>query len=168
MEVQSLIEANANAFRTLRLRALREHPEAFVASYEEEEKESLESAAKRLRASSRQDLFFGAFSDGQLVGIASFSHPQNIKIQHTGHIGEMYVVPEARGRGIGRALLNKIIDHARTIQELEDLILWVTLCNEPARNLYASAGFELVCIEPRYIKLDDRYFDVACMILRVQ
>lgn len=54
----------------------------------------------------------------------------------------MAILPEARGRGGGRALLAAIVDHARRCgaHKLE-LEVWPT--NAPAIALYVSEGFEL-------------------------
>jgi putative acetyltransferase len=54
----------------------------------------------------------------------------------------MAILPEARGRGGGRALLEAIIDHARSCgaHKLE-LEVWPD--NVPAIALYTSAGFEI-------------------------
>ncbi len=59
--------------------------------------------------------------------------------ERRGYVIEVCVVPEHRGRGLGRALLT----HALTAFHAENAIgaqLWVTLEN-PARNLYESLGF---------------------------
>lgn len=54
----------------------------------------------------------------------------------------MAILPEARGRGGGRALLEAIVEHARSCgaHKLE-LEVWVD--NARAIALYASAGFEV-------------------------
>lgn len=54
----------------------------------------------------------------------------------------MSLVPEGRGRGGGRALLEAAIDHARTVGAHKvELEVWPD--NEPAIGLYRSAGFEV-------------------------
>src|SRR5687767_3199565 len=104
--IRMLTEADAPVFRTLRLRALRDHPEAFGSSLEEEEQEPVEQAAERLRASSPDRCIFGAVVAGQLAGFAAFSRHARPKTAHRAHIGGMYVAPEARRVGAGRALLD--------------------------------------------------------------
>jgi NAD(P)-dependent dehydrogenase (short-subunit alcohol dehydrogenase family) len=65
--VRELTEADAEEFLALRLRALREHPEAFGSSYEEWRDRAIAEIARRLR----EPLGFtlGAF-DRRLVGMA--------------------------------------------------------------------------------------------------
>ena len=50
------------------------------------------------------------------------------------------VVPEMRGRGIGRTLLVRLIDQARA-EALPALSLSVSIHNPVAMRLYASLGF---------------------------
>jgi ribosomal protein S18 acetylase RimI-like enzyme len=77
----------------------------------------------------------------------------------------MYVSPESRGRGIGKALLEEAIEQARALPGVEDLILAVTVGNERARSLYLTVGFIPVVIDPRYIKVGERYFGIEWMQL---
>jgi ribosomal protein S18 acetylase RimI-like enzyme len=79
----------------------------------------------------------------------------------------MYVPPESRRRGVGKALMETVIERARTLTGVEDLILAVTVGNEQARALYLKMGFTPVALDPRYIKLGERYFDVEWMQLHL-
>lgn len=63
--------------------------------------------------------------------------------RHEAHIGEikrMYVVPQARGRGLGRQLLQELVARARSLGYTE---LWLETGTEQpeAMALYASEGF---------------------------
>jgi GNAT superfamily N-acetyltransferase len=166
LEIRQLDGQDAERYRLLRLRGLREHPEAFIASYEEEVSTPMEQYAAKLRASTPDDHYLGAFVDGELVGIAHFERQVGIKLRHRAYVGAMYVVPERRGLGIGGTLLERAIDHARTLPDLEELGLWVIIGNERAQALYEAAGFRTFAIEPRAIKIGDRYYDAAGMLLR--
>jgi ribosomal protein S18 acetylase RimI-like enzyme len=168
LAVRRLTEHDAAAYRAVRLRALREHPEAFAASYEEEVEEPVERAAERLRPTSPDRVMvLGAFLDGELVGITALVREWRQKVRHKASIAGMYVAPEARGQGVGKALLSAAITHARSLAELEEVDLWVNTENAPAIALYTSLGFEAYCTEPRSIKAGDRYYDVLAMALRL-
>jgi ribosomal protein S18 acetylase RimI-like enzyme len=52
----------------------------------------------------------------------------------------MWVAPDARGAGVGRALLDAITDWARD-RGCDRLVLSVTETNEIARRAYGACGF---------------------------
>jgi ribosomal protein S18 acetylase RimI-like enzyme len=60
--------------------------------------------------------------------------------RRTAHVTDIYVRPEARNKGIGRALLAGILDPARSAG-LEHVSLEVLIGNSDARRLYERLGF---------------------------
>lgn len=70
--VRLLGPTDAAAYRALRLDALKRHPCAFRASFDEESGQTLEEFAARLEV----DAIFGAFCDGALCGLAGLEIPQ--------------------------------------------------------------------------------------------
>jgi ribosomal protein S18 acetylase RimI-like enzyme len=167
MVLRPLIATDAEAYQGLRLRSLQEHPEAFALALEDEQQTSLETVARRLAQSSTESYILGAFEGETLIGILSFRRWEGLKIRHRASVGGMYVPPESRGRGVGQALLGEAINRAHAITGVEDLVLAVTVGNERARSLYLQAGFTPVAIDPRYIKVGERYFDIEWMQLRL-
>jgi ribosomal protein S18 acetylase RimI-like enzyme len=79
----------------------------------------------------------------------------------------MYVTPELRGRGIGKALLAEAIALARAVPGLDQLLLTVVTVNTAARQLYHSGGFEVYGQEPHALKQGDQFWDEELMILRL-
>ncbi len=73
----------------------------------------------------------------------------------------MYVQPGSRKAGVGRRLVETIIDFARKRVELIQLA--VVSDNEQARRLYASLGFLEYGIERNALKQDGRYYDEVLM-----
>ncbi|HEV8678909.1 MAG TPA: GNAT family N-acetyltransferase [Stellaceae bacterium] len=59
------------------------------------------------------------------------------------------VVPERRRHGVGRALLDAVIDEAGR-RCTSSVVLEVAAGNATARRLYAAAGFRCVGCRPRY------------------
>lgn len=135
---------DATAYRELRLRGLREHPEAFGSSFEEESAMSLETVAERLDCarSPSQKVVLGAFIGSVLVGTIGCLREPRLKTRHRAMIVGMYVAPEARKSGVASALLDRATSIARTWDGVEWLTLCVVESAEPARRLYRSAGFE--------------------------
>ena len=169
LEIRSLIEADATVYRELRLRALREEPEPFGQTYAEAAARPLSATAERLRAqvASGDSFTLGAF-DGALVGVVTLVREAGAKSRHKALIVGMYVAPEARRRGVGRALLAETIARARRVDGLEQLHLAVVTTNTEARRLYRSLGFEVYGVEPRALKEGERAWDEELMVLRLR
>lgn len=165
MIIRILTADDAAAFQALRLRGLRESPAAFGSTYESEVDIPLPDVAERLaRGAGREDVMFGAFDDdGALVGLAGLARQKGPKSRHRAGVWGMYVAPEARGRGVGRALMDALIAHARTLDGVERLTLGVEADNAPARALYHSLSFVTYGIEPQAYKLDGQYWDSELM-----
>lgn len=168
MVIRPLTATDAVRFQPLRLRALREHPEAFASSFEDEQSLSLETIATRLQQSSPERYSLGAFDEEELSGLLYFRRWEGQKLRHRASIGGMYVPPEYRGRRIGKALLLDAIARARALSGVEDLVLAVTVGNTQARALYVVVGFMSVAIEPRYLKIDGQYFAIEWMQLSLR
>jgi hypothetical protein len=94
MVLRPLTTTDAEAYQAIRLRSLREHPEAFALALEEEQQTSLETVARRLARSSTERYILGAFEGENLIGILSFRRWEGLKIRHRASIGGMYVPPE--------------------------------------------------------------------------
>jgi len=82
--------------------------------------------------------FYSSRVDGRLVGVGALKRLDS----HHAEIKSMHTAAEARGRGIGRAMVDHLIDVARG-EGLERLSLETGTAApfEPARSLYAGAGF---------------------------
>lgn len=153
MMIRRLTTADAAALRELRLRALRECPDAFTSSYEEEAPRPLEDSARRL---ANPDIaFWGAWEGDALVGMVGLDRETRAKNRHKATVVAMYVAPGQAGRGAGRALLDALVAHARS-EGLSQLVLTVTEGNARATRLYERAGFRSFGVEPRAIRVNGR------------
>ncbi len=168
--IRALTEDDVDDFRNLRLRALKEHPEAFGSSYEAERAVPLEAVAERLRrtAESQDSFTLGAYRGSTLVGMVGFYQETREKTRHRGTIWGMYVPSEEQGKGVGRALLTRAIELARLLPGLEQMELAVVTRNRRARVLYGSLGFETYGVEPRALLVDGEYLDEEHMVLRLK
>jgi ribosomal protein S18 acetylase RimI-like enzyme len=161
--IRRLEPADAAAYRALRLRGLDEHPDAFTSSVEAEAAKPLSVTEDRLAPTSR-DVVYGAFVHGALAGVVGIAREARAKNRHKAVVFGMYVAPDFGRRGVARALVRHLIGTAKEEAGLEQLMLTVTHSNESARSLYESEGFRSFGIEPRAIRVGDRYYDKIHMV----
>ena len=165
MNIRLLNVADAKDYQTLRLRALQTDPESFGSTYEREVNFPIEAVEERIRQA--EDRFvLGAFDDaGLLVGVVRFMRDMDRKSKHKGNIYGMYVAPEVRGQGVGKALMVEALNYVKQLDGVEQIHLQVVSKNEGAKKLYKSLGFETYGVEPRGLKDGDEYFDEELMVL---
>ncbi|MBD0293101.1 MAG: GNAT family N-acetyltransferase [Jiangellaceae bacterium] len=122
-------------FRELRMAALRDSPDAFEMTYQEERTQT--DQQWRERWASTDNAGFIASLHGAPVGIAAgyFSEPDTVQLV------SMWVTPAARGRGVGSTLLDAVVQWAWRCSA-QQVRLWVTVGNDDAERLYAGSGFE--------------------------
>nr|WP_315426941.1 iron-containing alcohol dehydrogenase [uncultured Albidiferax sp.] len=164
MHIRRLQLADTQPYRALRLRALREHADAFTSSFEEENLRPVADTEKRLAGS---DKLWGAFIDSTLVGMVGLSFEPRLKNRHKATLVSMYVAPEVAGRGIGRALVATVLQDARTAG-VSRVVLTVTEGNQAATALYQQAGFSAFGTEPDAIRVQGRSFGKTHMAITVQ
>ncbi len=117
--------------KAVRLRALRDAPDAFGSSYERESGFTPDTWRERLSGS----WWRVAVAEGGDVGLVC------VRVEEgRAHLLSMWVAPEARGRGVGSRLVDAAIGRARE-QGLDEVELWCVDHNTAARALYAGKGF---------------------------
>lgn len=163
--IRLLTVNDAADFHALRIEALRQYPEAFYRTPEEEERKPLKDVEDRLNSMDDRNFILGAFDDESIVGMVGFFQQTAIKGRHKGHVWGTYVKPEYHGRGIAKQLMQRLIDAAKKIPELEQITLTVVTENKAARRLYDKLGFQCYGTEPRALKLGERALDEDLMVL---
>ncbi|HXM16016.1 MAG TPA: GNAT family N-acetyltransferase [Candidatus Eremiobacteraceae bacterium] len=159
IRVRRLLPEDAARYREIRLEGLRVSPEAFGNTFEAENARPIELFADRIRDSETM----GAFEGAEILGVAGLRANQGPKESHKGMLVGMYVRPQARNRGVGRRLVEAVIEVACT-RGVELLQLAVVSDNEPARRLYARLGFVEYGIEKKSLKQGGRYTDEVLMV----
>ena len=96
----------------------------------------------RFLAPSEDGLLLGARRDGRLVGYAClYWHFSSLEASETLLMNDLYVSEEARGAGVGRALIEATAEVAR--ERGAPFVEWATAPdNHTAQRLYDSTGAE--------------------------
>lgn len=98
--------------------------------------------------------------DGRILGWAGLA-PNSARQCYVG-IGEVsvYLQPQARGQGLGRALLDALIGASR-LRGYWKLVSRIFPDNRSSRALCASCGFREVGVYEKHARLDGRWEDVV-------
>jgi cyclohexyl-isocyanide hydratase len=106
-----------------------------------------------------ENFTLGAFSDeGELLGTVGFKRDLYTKLRHKGLIFRMYVSEKAKGQGLGRKLLQALLEKASEDKTLKQIYLTVIATNYRAKNLYLSEGFEIFSTEINSIQMAENEF----------
>lgn len=163
MQIRQLTSVDAEIYRELRLAALGEHPLAYVTDLREEAALPLEEIKQRLDGTTAATL--GAFDGERLIGIATLLWTTRLRQRFRAMVVGMYVRPERRRQGLATDLLRACLERARTLPEVEEVCLCVTVGNDAARAAYIKFGFHADYVEPRYFRHAGRYYDIEWLRL---
>jgi ribosomal protein S18 acetylase RimI-like enzyme len=161
--IRILDSRDASAFQRLRLRGLAEIPEAFASSFEEECELTLDETGQRLDDQA-SGVVLGAFIADELVGLMGIRRDRHRKLAHRALLWGVYVAPEGRQHGVGKALGTIALKYAREQLGARQVILGVGAKNTAAQALYRRLGFQQFAVEPDYLCVDGKYFDEIHMI----
>lgn len=131
-------------WRVLRLRALEEAPYAFSSKLAEWTGEGDREERWRSRLETVPSNFVAELG-GEPAGMASLSAADDAGVAE---LMSMWVAPEARGRGVGDALVAEIVTAAR-LADVRHVMLWVVDSNAPAVALYRRNGFADALVDGR-------------------
>lgn len=152
MRIAALEPTDASAYRALMLEAYTTAADAFTSTPEERAAAPLSWWQRRIAAADGLSRSLGAFDGSQLVGTVTLELSDKPKTRHSGLVIGMYVRPDVRGHGLGRRLMQALLDEAAARPGIEVLRLTVTEGNEPALRLYASLGFVTWGVEPHALR----------------
>ena len=133
-EIQRLGPQDGRRFREIRLRSLRDAPDAFGSTYDETAARPMEAWPEQL---TKMPTFVAVLADED-VGVVRASKDE--ERADTAWLLSMWVAPQARGQGIADALIDAIVYWARDCG-FDRLALDVADNNLHANALYQRKGF---------------------------
>ncbi|MEP6950015.1 MAG: GNAT family protein [Ginsengibacter sp.] len=154
-----LIVTDYDDYRRIRLESLKQYPDNFGSTYEEELNSQSLKLDSAIKGNGQGNFAMGAFNnDNKLIGICGLVRDLRLKTRHRGEIIQMYIDPAFGGQGIGKTLLRLSIEKAFKNIEIEQIILNVVCTNDRAITLYKKLGFIEYGRLENYFKIDSRYF----------
>ena len=157
--VRRINDSDLDDFIRIRLEALRLHPAAFGASYEDWKQKSAEFFAERLRV---ENVFGGFDLQNTLQGMIGVSSNTAPKLRHVATIWGMYVCAEMRGTGLSKSLMAAAIEAASGAKTIK---LSVITTNRAAQILYRSFGFREWATDTAALCVDGVFYDELLMRL---
>lgn len=150
--IDRLTLAHTDAFRALRLEALRLFPDFYGTDYGDAVATTLSTYARRIECG----LLLGAFHMEQLVGCLAFDREDGVKLEHRGWITSVFVKPTEQRKGIASRMVERALSDpdAKGITQVE---LYVSEANTTGRLFYERRGFKVVGRAPRALRVNGRY-----------
>ena len=115
----------------------------------EDARAAYSDAADRLQPGER--LLLAAFDDGELVGAVQLDRSGVANGRHRGEVRRLAVRADRRGAGVGRALMEDVVERAR---ELGLRLLWLSTHEDTdADRVYERLGWTRAGVIPDYAVL---------------
>ena len=135
--VRAVAEGEAEALKSVRLRALEDSPDAFIQSVAEAEVEPIAVYEERIASTVRGETLnlVAVDESGTFVGLAA-----GIPWEGRTRVVSVWVDPKLRGAGVGAELVEQIA--VWSIERGLDCQIETAPGNDPALRLYRRLGFE--------------------------
>ena len=134
-------------FKKIRLGALKKEPQAFGSSYAKEAAYPDTKWQERLRdVESKKRIYLFAKLEGRIIGMAMGGRTDEDKKEHLAHVWGTYVDSKARGKGIAKELMQRIIEELGKDTDVQRIRVEVNAEQKPAVKLYESLGFKWIRI----------------------
>ena len=134
--VRETVTADWQAWRDIRLQALRDAPDAFSSVYADQLRLGEDYWRQRVSGGGLFLAYVPEVSASEPAGMAGGYQ----EVPGVVELISMFVRSQARGRGVGEALIDAVIGWGRA-RDATSVHLWVTETNKHARLLYERCGF---------------------------
>jgi GNAT superfamily N-acetyltransferase len=101
-------------------------------------------------------VLLAAYDDGEVIGTVQFVHAWPPNSQHRAEVAKLLVHRRARGKGVGRALMESLEEEARV--DGKTLLVLDTVSGRSADRLYERLGWTRLGAVPAYARDPDGSF----------
>ncbi len=144
-------------YKNLWLQALKDDPQAFGDSYNDKIADTDDKWQERAK-----DRILFATDGNDLIGMVGVWQSDEDRKKKTANVFGVYVVPEFRGKGISKMLMQSLLDELNRDESITKLKLSVNKDQLPAVKLYESFGFKSTKQEKNLLG-DGNYYDEYSM-----
>jgi ribosomal protein S18 acetylase RimI-like enzyme len=134
-DIESLSSDEWPKLRDIRLAALQDSPDNFLATYALEEKYD----EARWRAEFIRGSWSVGYSDGQPVSLVGITREPETPMDQC-YLEYVWVAPSFRHRGVAFEMLNEVLSRLKK-SGVRTVFLWVLDGNDAAMRLYRRVGF---------------------------
>ena len=127
--IRKLQPHESTIYREVRLDCLKNTPQFFGSTYEEEILNPKFSFETYIETDSPDHVMFGAFDGERLIGITGFNRMARKRASHRGELVQVFVEPGYRGQNIGEKLLRHVLEYAFALDGIEQVQLSVIAIN---------------------------------------
>jgi RimJ/RimL family protein N-acetyltransferase len=141
----------------------------FLTFSPDEFKTTVEKEKNALKKYSERDnclAIIAVDNENRVVGMLDFNGGAKSRTKHRGEFG-ITVLKEYWGKGIGKAMINYLIDWARNLGTIRKIDLKVRSDNNRAIKLYKNMGFIVEGEISRFFYIDGAFYSVLCMGLKI-
>jgi len=144
--IEKLKNSEWAKYKKIRLEAVKKEPFAFGGSYSEELKNTDKEWKEKLKKANSEEISLMLFAKdrAEVVGMIGIYWSNLDKIKHGVNIYGLYVVEKYRNKGIGKILMQSIVDIVKSRSQFIKLYLYVETNQKKAISLYKKFGFRIV------------------------
>ena len=164
ISITELDPSDWERYKALRLYSLEESPLAFGRTLAEGQARSdAEWKEKLVRARQKETWLYFAEEDGELIGMIGACRQGPEKFQHSIKIVGMYVLPEVRGKGVGKMLIEHLMREVAQDPVVRKIKLIAVTTQTAAIEMYRSEGFREIGIQRAEMHHAGTYYDEILM-----
>lgn len=152
--IRLLTENDTIDYKYLRLQSLKTDPLSFLSTYDVEINYSNLFFQRKITNTLKAPIYgiYGYLTNNKLIAYAQLTNSYYFNKRHTAYINEIYVHPKFRKKQIATKIIEHLIEKAKEVKVLEQLVLRVNSKNKNAISLYEKLGFKKQAVLKNAVK----------------